>query len=175
MYLLEIAGRSLAVYLSILLMLRIGGRRELGQLTPFDLVVILLVANSVQNAMVGSDVSLEGGLVSAGVIFFANAVVARLRIRAPWFEKLVEGGGPVVLVQNGRWNDADLAREGLQKEDVLRALREHGEVADVSQVALAVLETDGSVSTVPITADVVTSVQKVKTRHRRRLRHRKTG
>jgi len=173
MYLLEIAGRSLVVYLAILLMLRLGGRRELGQLTPFDLVVVLLVANSVQNAMVGADVSLAGGLTSAAVIFVANAFVARLRIHAPWFRKLVEGDGPIVLAQNGEWNEDNLSREGLQKEDVLRAMREHGEVADVRHVAVAVLETDGSVSTVPTTADVVTSVRKVETRHRRRLRHRK--
>lgn len=81
MNLIEIVGRSLVVYAAVLVGLRLGGRRELGQLTPFDLVVILLVANAVQNAMVGADTTLRGGLVSAATLLAANAIVVRLRLR----------------------------------------------------------------------------------------------
>src|SRR5690349_2973562 len=81
--LVEIVGRTLAVYVAVLLGLRVGGRRELGQLTPFDLVVILLVANAVQNAMVGPDTTLAGGLVSAATLLAANFVVSRLRLVSP--------------------------------------------------------------------------------------------
>ena len=161
---LEIAGRSLVVYVVVLAGLRLGGRRELGQLTPFDLVLILLVANAVQNAMVGSDTSLVGGIVAAAVLFAANAVVAVLRLRSRRLRQLVEGE-PIILVHHGEWNDANLRRERLDRDEVLTFLREHGQVADVAGVELAVLEIDGSVSVVPMTAEVH--------RTRRRMRHRR--
>lgn len=164
MELVEIVGRSLAVYLAVLLGLRLGGRRELGQLTPFDLVVILLVANAVQNAMVGADTSLAGGLVAAATLLVVNASVARLRLRSPRLRQLVEGV-PVVLIQHGEWVQANLRHEGLTEDEVLAAVREHGDIGEVEHVALAVLETDGSVSVVPVTTPVH--------RTRRRLRQRR--
>ena len=164
MVLVEIVGRTLAVYAAVLAGLRLGGRREVGQLTPFDLVVVLLVANAVQNAMVGNDTSLLGGLVSAASLLVVNAVVARVRLRSPRLRELVEGV-PVVLVQHGEWVQQNLRREQLTEDEVLAALREHGEVAGVSHVELAVLETDGSVSVVPMSADTH--------RSRRRLRQRR--
>lgn len=164
MDLLEIVVRSAVVYAVVLVGLRLGGRRELGQLTPFDLVLVLLVANAVQNAMVGPDTTLAGGLVAAATLFAANAAVARLRLSSPRFRQLVQGN-PVVLVQRGEWVDAALRDQGLDRDDVLAALREHGEVADVTHVELAVLESDGSVSVVPRTAAVH--------RSRRRMRHRR--
>jgi uncharacterized membrane protein YcaP (DUF421 family) len=164
MELLVIVGRSLVVYVVVLVGLRLGGRRELGQLTPFDLVLVLLVANAVQNAMVGTDTTLAGGLVAAATLFAANAVIARARLRSPYLRQLVQGD-PVVLVEHGQWVDRALRDQGLDRPDVLAALREHGEVADVTHVELAVLETDGSVSVVPRSAAVH--------RSRRRLRHRR--
>lgn len=166
MTLLAIVGRSLVVYAVILLALRLGGRREIGQLTPFDLVVVLLVANAVQNAMVGADTSLAGGLVSALVLIAANRVVARLRWRSVRLRHLVEGE-PVVLVQHGEYVTANLRREAVTEDEVLAAVREHGAVGDVSDVELAVLEADGSLSVVPTSADVH--------RTRRRLRQRRHG
>jgi uncharacterized membrane protein YcaP (DUF421 family) len=162
--LIEIVGRSFVVYAAVLIGLRLGGRRELGQLTPFDLVVILLVANAVQNAMVGADTSLQGGLVAAATLLVVNAGVARLRLRSARVRQLVEGL-PVILVQHGELVAANLRREGITEEEVVAAVREHGEIGDLSQVELAVLETDGSVSIVPMTANVH--------RSRRRLRHRR--
>lgn len=164
MNLIEIVGRSLVVYAAVLVGLRLGGRRELGQLTPFDLVVILLVANAVQNAMVGADTSLLGGLVSAATLLAANTIVARLRLRSVRVRQLVEGV-PVVLVQHGELVTANLHREGITEDEVVAAVREHGQIGDLSQVELAVLETDGSVSVVPMSANVQ--------RSRRRLRQRR--
>ncbi|HEX4866203.1 MAG TPA: YetF domain-containing protein [Acidimicrobiales bacterium] len=166
MDLVEIVGRSLVVYVAVLVGLRVGGRREIGQLTPFDLVVILLVANAVQNAMVGADTTLLGGLVAAATLLVVNAIVARLRLRSPRLRQLVEGV-PVVLIQHGEWVGDNLRREGLTADEVMAAIREHGEIGDVTHVELAVLETDGSVSVVPMTASVH--------RTRRRLRHRHQG
>lgn len=164
MNLIEIVGRSLVVYAAVLVGLRLGGRRELGQLTPFDLVVILLVANAVQNAMVGPDTTLQGGLVSAATLLAANAAVARLRLRSVRVRQLVEGV-PVVLVQHGELVTANLRREGITEDEVVAAVREHGEIGDLTQVELAVLESDGSVSVVPMSANVQ--------RTRRRLRQRR--
>jgi uncharacterized membrane protein YcaP (DUF421 family) len=164
MYLLEIVGRSLVVYVAILVGLRLGGRRELGQLTPFDLVLILLVANAVQNAMVGTDTTLGGGLVAAATLLVANFVIARLRLRSQPLRRFIEGV-PVVLIQRGEWVEANMRREGVTHDEVGAAIREHGEVDDVTQVELAVLETDGSISIVPTSANVQ--------RSRRRLRHRR--
>ena len=162
---LEIIGRSIVVYVVVLVGLRLGGRREIGQLTPFDLVVILLVANAVQNAMVGTDTSLQGGLVAAATLLAVNAAVAQLRLRSTRLRHLVEGV-PVVLIQHGEWVTANLRREALTEDEVLAAIREHGAIGEVEHVALAVLETDGSVSVVPMGSSV----------HRtpRRLRHRRS-
>lgn len=114
--------------------------------------------------MVGSDTSLTGGLVAAATRLIGNAAVARLRLRSPRLRHRVEGL-PIVLIQRGEFVHENLRHEALTEDEVLAAVREHGEVADVSNVALAVLETDGSVSVVPMTAAVH--------RTRRRLRHRR--
>jgi uncharacterized membrane protein YcaP (DUF421 family) len=162
-HLLEIAGRSLVVYAAILGGLRLGGRREIGQLTPFDLVVILLVANAVQNAMVGSDTSLVGGLVAAATLLVVNIAVARLRLRSPRLRHLVEGV-PVVLIQHGEWVEENLRRESITREEVLAAVREHGDVDEVGHVAMAVLETDGSISVVAMNAPVHRTKRRIRTR-----------
>jgi uncharacterized membrane protein YcaP (DUF421 family) len=163
-HLAGIVARTLTVYLAILLALRLGGRRELGQLTPFDLVVVLLVANAVQNAMVGPDTSLAGGLVSAAVLIGANRVVARLRYRHRRLRDLVEGT-PVVLVQHGEYVTANLHREAVTEDEVLAAVREHGDVGTIEDVELAVLEADGSLSVVPASSDVHRTRRRLRQRH----------
>lgn len=139
--------RTAAIYLVILIGLRLAGKREIGQMTVFDLVVLLLLANAVQNAMVGPDTSLTGGLVAAVVLLVLNAVVARLRLRWPRLRHLVEGS-LTLLVLRGEVIADHLRREGLDQETLEAALREHG-VADLSEVEMAVLEIDGSISVVP--------------------------
>jgi uncharacterized membrane protein YcaP (DUF421 family) len=156
--------RSLVVYLSILVGLRLMGKRELGQMTVFDLVVILLIANAVQNAMVGPDTSLPAGVLSAFVIFGANKLVGVLRMRSGWWGGLV-GGTPTVLVENGQFIMPNLQKEGLQGSEVEMAMREHG-IAGITEVQLAVLETDGSISIIPNDSKVVRT-----RRHIRQFRH----
>jgi len=145
--LLEIALRTALVYLAILIGLRVAGKREIGQMTVFDLVVLLLIANAVQNAMVGPDTSLLGGVLAAAVLLVMNALVAQLRLRSPRLRRFVEGT-PTLLVLHGEVIQEHLNREGLDQETLETALREHG-VADVSEVEMAVLEIDGSISVVP--------------------------
>jgi uncharacterized membrane protein YcaP (DUF421 family) len=143
----QIAVRTAVVYLSLLVGLRLMGKRELGQMTVFDLVVLLVISNAVQNAMVGSDTSLLGGLIAAACLLVINRLVAELRLRSPLLRRAVEGS-PTVLISHGHYIDQALRREGLDREEVEMALREHG-VASVEQVRLAVLELDGSISVVP--------------------------
>jgi uncharacterized membrane protein YcaP (DUF421 family) len=144
----DIVLRAAVVYLAILIGLRLAGKREIGQMTVFDLVVLLLLANAVQNAMVGPDTSLTGGLIAALVLLVLNAVVARLRLRWPILRRLVEGS-PTLLVLRGEVIGDHLRREGLDGDTLEAALREHG-VADLSDVEMAVLEIDGSISVVPV-------------------------
>ena len=162
---LSIVARTLIVYLALLAGLRLAGKRELGQMTPFDLVVILLIANAVQNAMVGPDTSVTGGLIAAGVLVTVNYGVAQARERLPWLRRAVEGT-PTLLINDGRFVQEHLRREGLSEDDVLMAIREHG-VADVKDVRIAVLETDGSISIVPADAAAI--------RTRRHVRFAKKG
>jgi uncharacterized membrane protein YcaP (DUF421 family) len=137
-----------AVYLVLLMGLRLAGKRELGQMTIFDLVVLLLLANAVQNAMVGPDTSLTGGLLAAGALLAMNLIVAQLGIRWPRLRRFVEGS-PTVLILHGQVLARHLQREGIDQDELAAALREHG-VAEVSQVEMAVLEIDGSISVVPV-------------------------
>ena len=144
--LLEIAGRTAAIYLVILLGVRLSGKREVGQMTPFDLVVILLIANAVQNAMVGPDTSLTGGLLAAGVLIGINYLVAQASGHIPWLRRITEGT-PTLLVHDGSFITPNLRREDIDVDEVMMAIREHG-LADVADVATAILEVDGSISVV---------------------------
>ena len=152
MFSLDVSGwsivvRTAIVYAALLAGLRLAGKREIGQMTPFDLVVILLIANAVQNAMVGPDTSVTGGLIAAGALIVADYGVAQARERLPWLRRAVEGT-PTILINDGKFVADHLRREGLEEEEVLMAIREHG-FADVKDVRVAVLEVDGSISIVP--------------------------
>jgi uncharacterized membrane protein YcaP (DUF421 family) len=140
--------RTVVVYLVILVGLRLAGKREIGQMTVFDLVVLLLIANAVQNAMVGPDTSLTGGILAAVVLLLVNSLVARLRLKWPRLRRWVEGS-PTLLVLHGEIISEHMRREGLDEETLLTALREHG-LADLRGVEMAVLEIDGSISVVPV-------------------------
>jgi uncharacterized membrane protein YcaP (DUF421 family) len=148
----QIVARTVIVYLVLFLALRVAGKREIGQMTTFDLVLILLVANAVQNAMVGPDTSLTGGLIAAGVLIGGNALVDRTADRIPWLRRTIEGS-PTLLVKDGQIILPNLRREGIDADEVLMALREHG-VGSLQDVQIAVLETDGSISVVPVDSSV---------------------
>jgi uncharacterized membrane protein YcaP (DUF421 family) len=146
--LIEILLRTVAIYLVILVGLRLAGKREIGQLTVFDLVVLLLIANAVQNAMVGSDTSLTGGALAAVILLLINALLARLRYKWPRLRHIVEGS-PTLLALHGETIPEHMRREGVDDDMLSAALREHG-ITDISGVEMAVLETDGSISVVPV-------------------------
>lgn len=143
---LALVARTAGAYVAMLVGFRLFGKRELGQVTVFDVAVILLIANGVQNAMVGPDTSLTGGLIVAGSLLLMNFIVARLRIFDRVFRHVVEGR-PDILISNGRWHEDILRREGLDHDEVEAAMRGNG-VLDVAKVRLAVLETNGNISIV---------------------------
>jgi uncharacterized membrane protein YcaP (DUF421 family) len=160
----QIVLRSAAVYVALFVGLRLMGKRELGQMTVFDLVVVLLLANAVQNAMVGSDTSLLGGLIAAAVLLVLNKGVAMLRLHRDAWGRLLEGN-PTVLVQHGQFLDPALRKEGIERAQVLMAMREHG-IGAIEEVQLAVLEIDGSISVVPREARMIRT-----RKHVRQMKH----
>ena len=142
--LLEIALRTGVIYLLVLVGIRLSGKREVGQMTPFDLVLLLLLSNSVQNAMTGPDTSLAGGAVAAATLLIMNYLVAELSGGNRRFRKFVQGQ-PALLVHDGQVIEAHMAKEHVTMDELERSLREHG-VATYKDAALAVLEVDGSIS-----------------------------
>lgn len=142
-----IVVRTLVVYLFVLAAFRVSGKREVGQLTPFDFALILLIANAVQNAMVGPDTSLAGGLVAAGVLVATNLVLGRLASRNRKVERLLRGQARI-LVNRGHVHEDALRTESISHEELLQALRENG-CATLADCRLAVLEVDGSISVIP--------------------------
>jgi uncharacterized membrane protein YcaP (DUF421 family) len=142
--LLQIVARTAAIYMLVLLGVRISGKREVGQMTPFDLVLLLLLSNAVQNAMTGPDTSLAGGAVAAATLLIMNYGVAEVSGLNRGFRKLVQGS-PSLLVHDGLALETHMAREHVTMDELMRALREHG-IGSLKEVALAVLEVDGSIS-----------------------------
>ncbi len=139
--------RSVVVYVFILLAFRFTGKRQVGQLTPFDLVVLLIISNVVQNAVIGPDNSLGGGLLGAVVILALNWLVVELTFRSKRLRRLLEAE-PTLLVHNGRILHDNLRRERLTLDDLHAALRRAG-VPDLEHVRVAVLEENGGISVIP--------------------------
>jgi len=128
----------------VLIGVRLSGKREVGQMTPFDLTLLLLISNSVQNAMTGPDNSLVGGIVAAATLLIMNYGVAELAGANRRFRKVVEGQ-PSLLVHDGQLILSHMAKEHVSMDELERAMREHG-VNTYRDLALAVLEVDGSIS-----------------------------
>lgn len=135
----------MVVYAALLIALRVFGKREVGQFTLYDLVFILLVANALQPAITGPDNSLLGGLVLILALVVTNFAVGRLA-DVPQLHRFFSAP-PAVVVKDGKYMWRTMRREGVQRQDVEMAAREHG-VKDVNEVELGVLEEDGSLSIV---------------------------
>jgi uncharacterized membrane protein YcaP (DUF421 family) len=150
---------SVAVYLFIILAIRLFGKKELAQLSVYDLVFILLISNAVQNAMVGPDSTLSGGLVAAASLFVINFILKQLQFRFPQFGKAIQGEA-VMLVFKGKMLTSNLKNAGITEDELMEVIREHG-VASVSDVDLSVLEVDGNISVLS------TEIRKKTTRRRK--------
>jgi len=165
---LELVIRSVLVYIAFLVALRLSGKRELGQFTIFDLSLVLLAANALQPAMTGTDSSVGGGLIIIATLFVLNRLVALGRHRSTRLRKILDYS-PSVIAREGHWIDSVIDREDLDEQDLESAIREHG-LESVSEVKLAVLEHDGSISVVPLEGEKVTMRSR-----RRRYRHKDVG
>lgn len=140
---LEKVLRTVAVYAGMAVLLRLGGKRDLAQLNSFDLVVVLLLSNVVQNAIIGDDDSLVGGLLGAVVLVAVNAVVVRTVALDDRLFRLFEGSESV-LVRDGAIDTRVLRREGLRRGDVVAAVRRQG-AGSLDEVAEARLVSGGAV------------------------------
>jgi uncharacterized membrane protein YcaP (DUF421 family) len=136
--------RTTVIYAVVLAGVRLSGKREVGQMTPFDLTLLLLLSNAVQNAMTGPDTSLMGGVVAATTLLVLNYFIAEVSGGNRRFRKFIQGE-PSLLVHDGEVITSHMTREHVSMDELQRALREHG-IASFHDVALAVLEVDGSIS-----------------------------
>jgi uncharacterized membrane protein YcaP (DUF421 family) len=144
---LLIAAKTSVIYLFLVAGLRLLGKRELGQMNIYDLVLLIVIANAVQNAMVGSDNSLGGGIIAAITLLIFNRAFAALMERSPKLEKFMVGE-PTLIVNDGKIIEEKMKREGVTRDQLLAALREHG-MDRVDQAHMCVLEVDGTISVVP--------------------------
>jgi uncharacterized membrane protein YcaP (DUF421 family) len=142
----ELVARSVIVYAFLFILLRITGKRQVGQLAPFDLVLLLVLSNAVQNSMNGGDNSLTGGLLSAATLVALNFLLAYFTHRSKRLELLVEGR-PEVLIHNGKVFEKVMGRVGLTHHELMAAIRQGG-CASPDDVHLAVIENNGSISVV---------------------------
>jgi uncharacterized membrane protein YcaP (DUF421 family) len=139
--------RAVVIYLMVMLLVRVSGKRAVGQFTPFDLVLLILIGNAVQNGLNGGDNSLTSAVILASVLIVLNYGVAFVTSRWRRVDQLIEGV-PVVLARDGHVFEDVLRRELVSLDDFHEALRMNN-MADVADVALALLETNGSISVVP--------------------------
>jgi uncharacterized membrane protein YcaP (DUF421 family) len=135
---------SASVYIFIIAAIRLFGKKEFAQLSVVDLVFVLLISNAVQNAMVGSDTSLAGGLIAATTLFAINALLKYLTYRFPGL-RLAISGEPRMLIYQGKVNEENLRREHISINELLETIHEHGSHS-IQDVDLAILESDGNIS-----------------------------
>jgi uncharacterized membrane protein YcaP (DUF421 family) len=143
----ELIFRGVVVYIALLVLLRLTGKRQVGQLAPFDLVLLLVLSNAVQNAMNGGDNSLVGGMISAVTLIALNSLLGYITYRNHTLEGIIEGR-PQVLIHNGKLYDGAMASARLTHHELHAALRDAG-CAAVEDVRYAVLENNGSISVIP--------------------------
>jgi uncharacterized membrane protein YcaP (DUF421 family) len=142
----QLVVRSVIVYAFVLLLLRFTGKRQIGQLAPFDLVLLLMLSNAVQNALNGGDTSVAGGLLSATTLVALNSIVAVVTSRSKKAEAIIEGH-PLVLIHNGKLYQAMMDQAKLTHHELNSALRQAG-CGCVDDVRYAVLENNGAISVV---------------------------
>jgi len=143
----ELILRSVIVYAFLLLLLRLTGKRQVGQLAPFDLVLLLVLSNAVQNSMNGGDNSLIGGLISATTLVMLNLALGFATYKSKWAEGLIEGR-PQVLIHNGQLYEKTLTDARLTRHELDAALRRAG-CGDVADARYAVLENNGELTVLP--------------------------
>lgn len=163
---LDIILRSAAVYFFMMIALRITGKKQLSQLNTTDVILILLISNAVQNAMVGNNTSLEGGVIAASVLFIINYILRKLMFK---YEKLSNflQEKPEILIHNGNLDFKILSKLNITSEELREAMREHG-VEYFKDVKLAMLEIDGNIS-------IISGETNLRQTHHKRKLHKTLG
>ncbi|SEG24098.1 DUF421 domain-containing protein [Flavobacterium urumqiense] len=162
---IDIILRSISVYFFMIIALRIFGKKELSQLNTADVILILLISNSVQNAMVGKDTSLLGGLSAATVLFFINFVLKKLMYKYKGFSDFMQEK-PEILIHDGNLDFKSLSKLNITADELKEAMREHG-VENYKDVKLAMLEIDGNIS-------IISGDKNLKqTHYKRKIRRKK--
>lgn len=137
------------VYLFLVVVVRLAGRRQLAQLNSFDLVMLMMLAHTVQNATIGNDNSMVGGLIGVSALILVNYLVTRFLYRRPAIDRLLEGA-PTALIQTAKIVPENLATEAITEEELMEAVRKQG-FGSLGHVAEATLERGGVISVVPRT------------------------
>jgi uncharacterized membrane protein YcaP (DUF421 family) len=161
---LDIVIRSVAVYIFMVIALRIFGKKELSQLNTADVILILLISNSVQNAMVGNNTTLWGGLAAATILFAINFILKKLMYRYKNFSDFMLEK-PEILIHNGTLDFKNLSKLDITSDELKEAIREHG-VENFKDVKLAMLEIDGNIS-------IITGENNLKQTHYKRRKNHK--
>jgi uncharacterized membrane protein YcaP (DUF421 family) len=136
--------RAAIVYFMVLIFIRVSGKRQVGQMTPFDLVLLLLISNAVQNSMNGGDNSITAGFILAGTLILVDVGIGWVTRRSRKLEKVVDGEAEI-LIHNGKLRPGALERAGLTQHELMAALRE-SDCATIAEVHTAILETNGRVT-----------------------------
>jgi uncharacterized membrane protein YcaP (DUF421 family) len=140
-----------ALYLTMLVMVRLTGRRSLGQLSPFDFILLLLIGEAAQQALIGDDPSFTNAFLVILTLLMLDIALSLLKLRVPSLQRLIEGV-PTVLVADGRPNESRMRMARVTVEDVLQAARTTRGLTSIAEVRFATLETDGTISVVPFSA-----------------------
>ncbi|MCD9855808.1 DUF421 domain-containing protein [Epilithonimonas sp. JDS] len=164
---LDIVIRSLAVYFFMVIAVRVFGKNQLSQLNAGDVILLLLISNAVQNAMVGPNNTLIGGIVAALVLFVANFIVKRFIFKSKFVKELIEDQ-PYILVKDGKLVSYNLKKVQISEDEILESVHEHG-MENISDVKLAILEVDGNISVMSIDKD---SHQTHYSRHKTRIKRK---
>ena len=143
----ELIGRGLLIYFFLILLLRATGKRQIGQMSPFDLVLLMVLSNAVQNSMVGGDNSVSAGLILAVTLVAANWIVGKITSSSKTMEKLIEGS-PQVLFHNGRIYEKILSEDQITRQELIAAVHKAG-YNDLDAIRTAILENDGTISVIP--------------------------
>ncbi len=143
----ELIGRGLLIYFALILLLRATGKRQIGQMSPFDLVLLMVLSNAVQNSMVGGDNSVTAGLILAVTLVAANWIVGKITSSSKTMEKLIEGS-PQVLFHNGKIYEKILSEDQITRQELISAVHKAG-YENLDAVRTAILENDGTISVIP--------------------------
>lgn len=144
---MDIAIRAVVLYVFVFLLMRLAGRRELSSLQPFDLVLLIIIGDALQQGLTQADYSVTGAMIAVGTFALLQVATSYLNFRVPWLRPALEGH-PLVVIQDGKIIEGNLRRERIAVEELAEAMRLQ-QIGSIEDVAWAVVETDGQISFIP--------------------------